>query len=56
MYKEVAKLILYADMDKDCVLYNLSHIFKEFEEGNYSKEISIVKALILMTYMRQRTF
>lgn len=38
MYKEVAKLILYADMDKDCVLYNLSHISKEFDEGNYSKE------------------
>ncbi|MBE5927510.1 MAG: ATP-binding protein [Lachnospiraceae bacterium] len=38
MYKEIAKLVLYADMDKDCVLYNMAHIFKEFDDGNYSKE------------------
>ncbi len=38
MYKEIAKLILYADMDKDCVLYKLADIFKEFDTTNYSKE------------------
>ncbi len=31
MYKETAKLIMYGDMDEDCILYRLADIFRRFE-------------------------
>lgn len=32
MYREIAKLILYGDMDKDCILFQFGEIFRRFEE------------------------
>lgn len=32
MYREIAKLIMYGDMDKNCILYQLGEIFRRFDE------------------------
>ncbi len=37
MYREIAKLILYGDMDKDCILYQFGEIFRRFDERTSSK-------------------
>ena len=37
MYREIAKLILYGDMDKDCILYQLGEIFRRFDERTSKK-------------------
>lgn len=37
MYKEIAKLILYGDMDKDSILYSLGEIFRAYEEKKVNK-------------------
>lgn len=37
MYREIAKLIMYGDMDKDCILYQFGEIFRRFDEMGYSK-------------------
>lgn len=37
MYREIAKLIMYGDMDKDCILYQLGEIFRRFDEKTSSK-------------------
>ena len=31
MYQEIAKLILYGDMDRDCILYQFGEIFRRFD-------------------------
>ena len=31
MYREISKLILYGDMDKDCILYQFGEIFRHYE-------------------------
>lgn len=36
MYKEIAKLILYGDLDEDSILYQMGEIFRKFE----TKEVS----------------
>ncbi len=37
MYQEIAKLILYGDMDKDCILYQFGEIFRRFDEKSSAK-------------------
>lgn len=37
MYREIAKLIMYGDMDKDCILYQFGEIFRRFDEKTASK-------------------
>lgn len=37
MYREIAKLIMYGDMDKDCILYQMGEIFRRFDEKTSSK-------------------
>lgn len=37
MYREIAKLILYGDMDKDCILFQFGEIFRRFEEKTSTK-------------------
>lgn len=37
MYREIAKLILYGDMDEDCILYQFGEIFRRFDEKTGSK-------------------
>ena len=37
MYREIAKLIMYGDMDKDCILYQFGEIFRRFDEKTSSK-------------------
>lgn len=37
MYREIAKLIMYGDMDKDCILYQFGEIFRRFEEKTSTK-------------------
>jgi predicted AAA+ superfamily ATPase len=37
MYREIAKLIMYGDMDKDCILYQFGEIFRRFDENSSSK-------------------
>lgn len=37
MYKEIAKLVLYGDLDKDDILYQLGEIFRDFDSEEYSK-------------------
>ncbi len=33
MYKEIAKLIMYGDIEEDCILYQMGEIFRDFESG-----------------------
>ena len=56
MYNETAKLIIYGDLDKDSILYNLGEIFRRFESGEAScgeliKDIytQVKKLLIIAT-------
>lgn len=56
MYNETAKLIIYGDLDKDSILYNLGEIFRRFESGEVScgeliKDIytQVKKLLIIAT-------
>ena len=37
MYREIAKLLLYRDLEPDCILFRLSDIFEEFDKGGYDK-------------------
>ncbi len=37
MYREIAKLIMYGDMDKACILYQFGEIFRRFDEKSSSK-------------------
>lgn len=37
MYREIAKLLLYRDLEPDCILFRLSGIFEEFDKGEYDK-------------------
>ena len=37
MYREIAKLIMYGDMDHDDILYQLGEIFRRYEEKTSSK-------------------
>lgn len=37
MYREIAKLIMYGDMDKECILYQMGEIFRRFDEKTGSK-------------------
>ncbi len=37
MYREIASLILYGDIPKDCLLYQMGEIFRDFEEQKEGK-------------------
>ena len=37
MHQEISKLIMYGDMDNECILYQLGEIFRRFEDNTYSK-------------------
>lgn len=37
MYREIAKLIMYGDMDEECILYQIGEIFRRYEEHTSSK-------------------
>ncbi len=37
MYNEVSGLLMYGDLDRDCVLYHLAELFEEYESGNYNR-------------------
>ncbi|NDO48704.1 ATP-binding protein [Lachnospiraceae bacterium MD335] len=37
MYREIAKLIMYGDMDEECILYQIGEIFRRYEEQTSSK-------------------
>ena len=39
MYREIAKLIMYGDIDEDCILYQMGEIFRDFEEGKQSNAV-----------------
>lgn len=43
MYRDIAKLIMYGDIDEDCILYQMGEIFREFEEGTKSNAVLIRK-------------
>ncbi|MBO6155499.1 MAG: ATP-binding protein [Lachnospiraceae bacterium] len=36
MYREISKLIMYGNMDRDCILYQMGDIFRRFHEGTES--------------------
>ena len=36
MYREISKLILYGDMDEDCILYKFGEIFRRYDEKTSS--------------------
>lgn len=38
MYRQVAKLVIYRNLEKDSILFRLSDICERFQEGNYHKE------------------
>lgn len=42
MYREIAKLIMYGDMDKDCILYQFGEIFRRFDEKT-SSQTALIK-------------
>lgn len=37
MYREISKLIMYGNMDEDCILYQFGEIFRRFDENTSSK-------------------
>ena len=37
MYREISKLIMYGNMDEDCILYRFGEIFRRFDENTSSK-------------------
>lgn len=37
MYRQIAKLILYGDMEENCILYQIGEIFRRFDENKSSK-------------------
>lgn len=39
MYREIAKLIMYGDMEEDCLLYQFGELFRDFEEGSYDRAV-----------------
>ena len=39
MYQEIAKLIMYGDLDETSILYQLGEIFRDFESGKESKAV-----------------
>lgn len=41
MYKDIAKLILYGDLDKDSILYQMGEIFRKFETKAVSDAVLI---------------
>lgn len=41
MYREIAKLIMYGDMEETCILYQMGEIFRRFEENGGSKPLLI---------------
>jgi hypothetical protein len=41
MYREIAKLIMYGDMDEECILYQIGEIFRRYEEQTSSKPVLI---------------
>ena len=43
MYRDIAKLIMYGDIDEDCILYQMGEIFREYEEGTQSNAVLIRK-------------
>ena len=43
MYRDIAKLFMYGDIDEDCILYQMGEIFREFEEGTQSNAVLIRK-------------
>lgn len=43
MYRDIAKLIMYGDIDEDYILYQMGEIFREFEEGTQSNAVLIRK-------------
>lgn len=51
MYREISKLIMYGDMDKDCILYQFGEIFRHYE--NKTKDQA---QLIQDIYTRSRDF
>lgn len=36
MYREISKLIMYGNMEQDCILYQMGDIFRRFHEGKES--------------------
>lgn len=38
MYRLTSKLVIYKNIDKNSILFRLSHICRQFEAGNYEKE------------------
>ena len=38
MYKEIAKLIMYGDIDHDCILYQMGEMFRAFEDSRNERE------------------
>ena len=43
MYRDIAQLIMYGDIDEACILYQMGEIFREFEEGTQSNAVLIRK-------------
>ena len=43
MYRDIAKLIMYGDIEEDGILYQMGEIFREFEEGTQSNAVLIRK-------------
>lgn len=37
MYQEISQLLMYGDLDKDGILYQLGEIFGRYEAGNYNR-------------------
>lgn len=38
MYQEIAKLVIYKNLPKDCILFSMAEIFQTFDLGTYKKE------------------
>ncbi len=50
MYREISKLIMYGDMDEDCILYQLGEIFRRYEAEKSAENTSSKPVLIKDIY------
>ena len=61
MYREVSKLIMYGNMDKESILMKMADIFRKFDNKEEADEVLIqeiytqIKRILIVAYLLQLT-
>ena len=46
MYRQIAQLLMYGELDEDSILYKMGDIFARFDSGQYEKMELIIGNLV----------